>query len=80
MLAIPLEFKTDLHTAIAFGLGAFGFQWAGGTIQTLIKSAFGEIAVFGFIGTGFDIDQALLRRADEFIFFLVIREGTGFET
>jgi len=80
LLAITLKLKADLHTAIAFRLGAFGFERAGGAIQTLIESAFGQVAIFGFVGTGFDIDQALLGRAGEFIFFLVIGEGIGFET
>jgi hypothetical protein len=56
LLAIALEFKADLHAAIVFGLRAFGFERAGSTIQTLIETAFGEVAVFGFVGTGFDVD------------------------
>jgi len=40
LLAITSEFKTDLYAAIAFGLGTFGFERAGGAIGAFIESAF----------------------------------------
>ena len=64
MLAIVSEFKADLHAAIALGLRAFGFEGTGSTVEAFIETALGEIAVFGFVRFGFEVDHTLLRRAD----------------
>jgi hypothetical protein len=80
LLAITPEFETDLDTAIAFGLGAFGFEWAGGAVKAFIETTFGEVAVSGFVRYRFYINHTLLRRADEFILFGVIGKIVGLET
>jgi len=74
LLAIAMQCETELHAAIALGLGALRFKRTGGTIPTFINAALGEIAVLGFVGSGFEVDQAVVGRADEFILVRVIRK------
>ena len=40
LFPIASQFKTDLDAAIALGLGAFGFEWTGGTIGAFVEAAF----------------------------------------
>ena len=80
LLAVALEFETDLDAAIALGLRAFGFERAGGAIQTFVETALGEIPVFGFVWFGFHVEHALLRRADKLVLFLIVGEVGRLET
>jgi len=51
------------------GLGIFWFERAGDEFQAFMETAFGKVAVLGFVGSGFDVDQALLCRVGVLIFF-----------
>jgi hypothetical protein len=39
LLPVASQFKIDLDAAIALGLGAFWFEWTGGTIGAFVKPA-----------------------------------------